>query len=248
MSILGKLLGASPNNPDGDAQEIQGNAETVGVGGPDEILSETCNSISNKNSLIWVSVRLNGQVLPSMVDSGANPNCISLRCVKGSSFLRGLEKHPYSGEDIYDAKGDIIKPDFVIKCTVVLGTPQLSFETEFVVMESLPFSCIIGQKTLKLFESWEISNINRILTINKTHVVPFQDDSSLLDSQNKNRSQSMGAEMSIFVCVCVCVCVCVFSCVRGLCVCLPRLNYACSRPNLSCCFCFILIYCALVLS
>ena len=41
--------------------------------------------ISEKNSLIWVTVKIEGQCLPAMIDSGANPNCISLRCVQGSS-------------------------------------------------------------------------------------------------------------------------------------------------------------------
>ncbi len=131
-----------------------------------------------------MSVKLDSQTIPSMVDSGANPNCISLRCVQGSSHLRRLEKHPYSGRRICDAKGELIEPNFVIKCQITLGTPKLTFWTEFVVMESLPFSCIIGQKTLKVFESWEVSNTNRILTINKRHIVPFYDDDSLLGPQN----------------------------------------------------------------
>ena len=37
--------------------------------------------ISNKNSLIWLTIKLDGQELPAMLDSGANPNCISWRCV-----------------------------------------------------------------------------------------------------------------------------------------------------------------------
>ena len=44
--------------------------------------------LPDKNSLIWVSAQLNGQEIPMMVDSGANPNCISLRCFQGSPFLR----------------------------------------------------------------------------------------------------------------------------------------------------------------
>ena len=46
--------------------------------------------ISNKNSLIWINVNLDGQQIPAMVDSGANPNCISLRCVQGSPHLKKL--------------------------------------------------------------------------------------------------------------------------------------------------------------
>ncbi len=80
--------------------------------------------------------------------------------------------------------GEPIEPDFVVKCQLQLGTPKLVFNTEFVVIKSLPFSCIIGQKALKTFDSWEISNINKILTINKTHTVPFHDNDNWLGSAN----------------------------------------------------------------
>ena len=131
--------------------------------------------ISNTNSLIWVNVCLNGQQVPAMVDSGANPNCISLRCVQGSHYLKHLTKVEYSGKQIVDANGEPIQPSYVIKCKLLLGTPCIEIETEFVVIDTLPFSCIIGQTTLHTFSSWEVSNTNKLLTINKSHIVPFFD-------------------------------------------------------------------------
>ena len=105
--------------------------------------------ISEKNSLIWVTVKIEGQCLPAMIDSGANPNCISLRCVQGSSQLKVLSRSAYTGKQMVDANGEPIQPSFVIKCKLTLGTPSISIVTEFVVIKSLPFSCIIGQQALR---------------------------------------------------------------------------------------------------
>ncbi len=164
---VGKLAGASSTFPEvsGDAhcQDNQDDTE------------DTIVQISNKNSLIWVTPLLNGQEVPAMVDSGANPNCISLRCVQGSTHLKRLTKLEYSGKQIVDANGEPIEPSFVIKCQLKIGTPQKTIETQFVVIKSLPFSCILGQETLGTFSSWEVSNTNKLLTIDKIYVVPFHD-------------------------------------------------------------------------
>ena len=140
--------------------------------------------ISNKNSLIWVNPSLNGQEIPAMVDSGANPNCISFRCVQGSPHLKHLGQFEYSGKQIVDANGQPIEPSYVIKCQLEIGTPKKVIDTEFVVIKSLPFSCIIGQETLQTFSSWEVSNANKILTINKKHVVPFHDSGNTSGTAN----------------------------------------------------------------
>ena len=118
-----------------------------------------------KNSLIWIKACLGGQELPAMIDSGANPNCLSLRCVQGSEWLRKVQRHQYSGKGIVDANGEPIQPSFVIKCCLTVGSPKIVVNTEFVVIQSLPFSCIIGQHTLRRFSSWEVSNTNKILMV-----------------------------------------------------------------------------------
>lgn len=121
-------------------------------------------------------MKLQEQELPAMLDTGANPNCISKRCVEASDILRVLPRHPYSGKNIVDANGQPLKPLYVLKCHLQIGSPTLMLPTELIVIEYLPFSCIIGQKTLRTFTSWEISNSNRLLYINKKHVVPFYDN------------------------------------------------------------------------
>ena len=188
-------MGTSPC-PDGDyVRELEGNTTITDATTETETQTNDNQNVLpvsdnddvirlSDNSLIWVKAVLNNnQTKPSMIDSGANPNCISMRCVQGSSHLRHLERSLYSGKRIFDAKGDLIEPNFVIKCSLSLGTPKLTIDTEFVVVETLPFSCIIGQKTLKVFETWEVSNVNKILTINKNYVVPFYNDEHSMGSQ-----------------------------------------------------------------
>ena len=49
-----------------------------------------------------------------MIDTGATPNCIALRCVLGSPILKNLPRVPYAGKGIIDANGNLIHPKFVI--------------------------------------------------------------------------------------------------------------------------------------
>ena len=60
---------------------------------------------------------------------------------------------------------------------IKVGEPEIAFETEFVVIKSLPFSCILGQKALKKFESWEVSNKSNKMIFNKKHVARILDAS-----------------------------------------------------------------------
>ena len=195
LHTVGKLIGASPTSPRfGDAHNAVDRMSTGGGGYDSQLnntvthldVNETDNvvQISNKNSLIWLSIKLNKQKLPAMLDSGANPNCISLRCVKGSPSLKRLQRYPYTGKQMVDANGEPIQPSYVIKVELVMGIPEIIVHTEFVVVQSLPFSCIIGQQTLRTFKSWEVSNVDKILTINRSHVVPIEDKSDSLTSVN----------------------------------------------------------------
>ena len=61
--------------------------------------------ISDKHSLIWIRAMLPDQELPAMIDTGANPNCISLHCVQGSEMLNGLERYRYLGKQIVGESG-----------------------------------------------------------------------------------------------------------------------------------------------
>ena len=123
--LPGKLAGASSTIPEvlGDAQYQDTVDQGENLGQCGDTRNDSVVRISNKNSLIWINVCLNGQQIPAMIDSGANPNCISLRCVQGSHYLKHLTKVEYSGKQIVDANGEPIQPSYVIKCKLLPGTP-----------------------------------------------------------------------------------------------------------------------------
>ena len=147
-------MGASPLPPEvfGDAH-IRNDSDSNNDTGQFINEKDSIIQISNKNSLIWVTADVNGQEISAMIDSGANPNCISLRCVRGSDYLNSLARSQYFGQQIVDANGENIEPCYVLKCSLKLGTPSILIKTEFVVIETLPFSCIIGQTTLTTFKT-----------------------------------------------------------------------------------------------
>ena len=84
-----------------------------------------------------------------------------------------MARTQYKGNPIVDANGQLIEPSFVINVKLRIGSPEIEVDTSFVVIKSLPFSCIIGQQTLQLFETWEVSNKNQLMTFNKKHVAPI---------------------------------------------------------------------------
>ena len=127
-------------------------------------------------SLMWIQANLSGQDVPVMIDTGATPNCIALRCVMASSILKDLPRNTYRGNDIIDANGQPLQPSFSIKCDITIGTPQLAITCEFLVFDALPFSCILGQSTLSRFSTWSVSNANRLITINDNHILPYYDN------------------------------------------------------------------------
>ena len=138
-------------------------------------------SVDYKVSLIWSTSKLSGQDLPVMFDTGATPNCIALRCVLGSSILSKLPRKPYQGKGVIDANGNFLKPKFVISPTLVLGSPSISLQTTFIVVDTLPFSCILGQNTFSKFSKWTINNIDKCIIINDTSRIPFQSDPPISD-------------------------------------------------------------------
>ena len=164
----GKLLEASTDY-------IHVGAETFNVNNVHNDDKKTV-SIDCNISLIWISVKLSGQCIPVMIDTGATPNCIALRCVLGSPILKNLLRVPYAWKGIIDANGNLIHPKFVISPTLVLGLPTISFQSSFIVVETLPFSCILGQNTFSKFSRWTINNIDRLITINDTCKIQFQSE------------------------------------------------------------------------
>ena len=142
--------------------------------------------VGKKGKLLWIEAVVSGEKLSIMLDSGATHNCIALRCVLASKYLKNLKRSEYQDSLLVDANGKPLQSLFTIDCTVTIGSPSLSISCTFVVVQDLPFSCIIGESTLLSFKSWKVSNVEKILTINEKCVVPWfhQDSVGKVDHLN----------------------------------------------------------------
>ena len=48
------------------------------------------NSVGKRGRLLWIDTVINGEKMPTMLDSGATHNCLALRCVLASKYLKKL--------------------------------------------------------------------------------------------------------------------------------------------------------------
>ena len=86
MYYVGKLNRTLPNSPKTSNVKVNIRDTNVHV---DTIKNDNdVNQVDFDTDLLWVNINLAGQHLPAMIDSGANPNCTSLRCVQGSKLLQ----------------------------------------------------------------------------------------------------------------------------------------------------------------
>ena len=130
-------------------------------------------TVSTDINLMWIAETLSGQTLSTMIDTGATPNCIALRFVVASSYLKGLTRKQCHGKTVIDANGNHLKPKFVISVSVVLGSTVLSFECDFIVIDGLPFSFILGQSLLSKFDTWYVCNVSKNIIFNNQTRIPF---------------------------------------------------------------------------
>ena len=136
---------------------------------------------------MWINAEICGEEIPIMLDCGATHNCIALRCVLASNFLKKLTRSKYDGKTLVAANGKPLQqPEFTIECTIMLGSPSITIHCKFVVIQDLPFSCILGESTLLSFDSWEVSNTKKILTINGSCVVPWYHHDSMTKVSHLN--------------------------------------------------------------
>ena len=107
--------------------------------------------------LLWLKGHLNGQPLDMMLDSGATVCCLAKRCFEASSNLKHERLIPYNGPGLLDANGNFLTACGVIKEPLTIGTPASSFSVEFFVIDSLPYSCILGLSFLDQLKSWGVN-------------------------------------------------------------------------------------------
>lgn len=125
--------------------------------------------VSKENGkLKWIRGKVNNQFLDIMLDSGATISCIARRCVTASPYLKDLPRRPYSGPGLFDVNGNQVSTAFEIRGPFVVGSPVLSIDTTFVVVDDLPYSCILGSNYLDKLERWGIHNKTHTFEINNS--------------------------------------------------------------------------------
>ena len=151
--------------------------------------AESPESSGTNGSLMWIRGKLNHQILDMMVDSGASLSCIALRCVNASPLLKNLIRHPYNGTGLYDVNGKRLSTVFEIHAPLVIGNTKCSIDVVFVVVDDLPYSCILGLNFLRKLDKWGVDNRNGTLRVNDStspiFSSPQTDTNVCLVSKNK---------------------------------------------------------------
>ena len=142
---------------------------------------ESRPSLLNESKLLWITGTLNGQSISMMLDSGATICCLARRCFTGSRCLQNLTLTPYFGPGILDANGKVMKPSGTIKVPLVIGQPAVSHTVEFVIIDELPYSCIIGLSFLNKFSHWGVDNSRNILHLEQS-IVSISSQPSVQDN------------------------------------------------------------------
>ena len=142
---------------------------------------ESQSFLQREPNLLWLTGTLHGQQIPMMLDSGATVCCLAKRCFTGSPYLQNLPLQGYTGPGLLDANGQIMKPFGVIKAPLVVGHPAVSHTVEFMIIDALPYSCILGLSFLNKFTKWGIDNSKKLLHLDQS-VVLVSSQPSLQDN------------------------------------------------------------------
>ena len=140
---------------------------------------------AQETHLLWLSGKLNGQNLDMMLDSGATVCCLARRCLTSSPSLKTLPLQPYEGPGLLNANGTLMTPCGVVKAPLVLGHPAVSFNIEFIIIDSLPYSCILGLSFLNKLKKWGVDNSSQTFHLNDSSInvsndPPLQDSLQLV--------------------------------------------------------------------
>ena len=158
LSAVGKLLGPPVKGHTGPANIMSMT--------PQEHKSQP--SLLSESKLLWITSLLNGQSIFMMLDSSATICCLARRCFAGSRCLQSLTLTPYFGPGLLDANGKVMKPSGTINVPLVIGQPAVSHTVEFVIIDELPYSCIICLSFLNKFSHWGVDNSRNILHLEQS--------------------------------------------------------------------------------
>ena len=86
------------------------------------------------------------------------------------------------------ANGTLLKPYGLVNLPITVGNPTISYTVEFIIIQDLLYSCILGLSFLNLLQKWGIDNTNQAIFLNQSlvkvsHDPPYQDTLSLTTNQ-----------------------------------------------------------------
>ena len=120
--------------------------------------------------LLWFKSNINGQLIDCLLDCGASVSCIARRCVNANPLLRKLPMLPFHGPSIVDVNGNPLVCNNIIVVNLSVGTPPLQLSLKLVIVDKLPYSCIIGTNFLNILDNWSVDNRSSTLRLNNTMV------------------------------------------------------------------------------
>ena len=120
--------------------------------------------------LYWFKCKLNGQLFYALLDCGATLCCIARRCVTSNPVLSNMPVTAYTGRPLLDANKNPLSAKEEITLFFVAGVPALRLKVSMVIVDDLPYSCIIGTNLLSKLKNWGIDNGNSILFLNSSAV------------------------------------------------------------------------------
>ena len=130
--------------------------------------TETC--VPQKyRKLYWFKSKISGQLMESVLDSAATVSCIARRCITSNRVLNKLSLQPCNDVVLGANKKPLVAKHYV-RVTIVVGSPSVSVDVDMIVVDNLPYSCLIGTDVLSKFRNWGIDNISSILTLNSSSV------------------------------------------------------------------------------
>ena len=85
------------------ASLIAGNDATASSALVDIPTKSKINSVDKKGKLLWIDTQVNGEKLSCMLDCGATHNCLAMRCVLASKYLRNVKRSEYKDHPLVGA-------------------------------------------------------------------------------------------------------------------------------------------------
>ena len=140
------------------------------------------DSISPNNqgsNLLWLSAKINNKPLDMMLDSGATICCLARCCLTSSPCLKSLPLQRYDGPGLLNANETLLTPCGVITANLTIGHPAVCY-VDFIIIDSLPYSCIICFSFLSKVKKWGVDNTLQTFFLDNSSIKvsndpPFQD-------------------------------------------------------------------------